>query len=139
STHPGVAAALRDCRRAFASVAVFSGIVNLLMLAGPLYMLQVYDRVLSSRSVPTLIALSIFLVGAYAFQGALDLIRSRVVVRSAALLDQRLALAVHAAVVRLAVGPRQAGDAQQPVRDLDQIRSFLTGAGPIAMVDFPWI
>jgi ATP-binding cassette, subfamily C, type I secretion system permease/ATPase len=55
---------LRDCRRAFASVAVFSGIVNLLMLAGPLYMLQVYDRVLNSRSVPMLIALSIFLVDA---------------------------------------------------------------------------
>ena len=53
---------------------------------------QIYDRVLSSRSVPTLIALSIFLVGAYAFQGMLDLIRSRVVVRSAAVLDQRLAL-----------------------------------------------
>jgi ATP-binding cassette, subfamily C, type I secretion system permease/ATPase len=51
STHPDVAAALRDCRRAFGSVALFSGIVNLLMLAGPLYMLQVYDRVLSSRSV----------------------------------------------------------------------------------------
>jgi ATP-binding cassette subfamily C protein PrsD len=64
STHPDVAAALRDCRRAFASVAVFSGIVNLLMLAGPLYMLQVYDRVLNSRSVPMLIALSIFLVDA---------------------------------------------------------------------------
>jgi ABC-type protease/lipase transport system fused ATPase/permease subunit len=45
STHPDVAAALRDCRRAFGSVALFSGVVNLLMLAGPLYMLQVYDRV----------------------------------------------------------------------------------------------
>src|ERR671935_2524711 len=96
STHPDVAAALRDCRRAFASVSLFSGVVNLLMLAGPLYMLQVYDRVLSSRSVPTLVALSIFLVGAYAFQGALDLIRSRVVVRAAAALDRRLALTVHA-------------------------------------------
>ena len=85
SAHPDVAAALRDCRRAFWSVALFSGIVNLLMLAGPLYMLQIYDRVLSSRSIPTLIALSVFLVGAYAFQGALDLIRSRVVVRAAAL------------------------------------------------------
>ena len=69
SAHPDVAAALRDCRRAFASVALFSGVVNLLMLAGPLYMLQIYDRVLASRSVPTLVALSIFLVGAYAFQG----------------------------------------------------------------------
>src|SRR5712671_4523272 len=136
SVHPDIAAALRECRRAFGSVALFSGVVNLLMLAGPLYMLQIYDRVLSSRSVPTLIALSIFLVGAYAFQGALDLIRSRVIVRAAAALDQRLALTVHAAVVRLAVGARQ-GDAQQPVRDLDQIRSFLTGAGRSRWWIFP--
>jgi ATP-binding cassette subfamily C protein len=139
SVHPDIAAALRECRRAFASVALFSGVVNLLMLAGPLYMLQVYDRVLSSRSVPTLIALSIFLVGAYAFQGALDLIRSRVVVRAAAVLDERLALAVHGAVIRLAVTSRHPGEGPQPVRDLDQIRTFLTGAGPIAIVDLPWI
>ena len=139
SVHPDVAAALRDCRRAFGSVALFSGVVNLLMLAGPLYMLQIYDRVLSSRSVPTLIALTVFLVGAYAFQGALDLIRARVVVRAAALLDQRLALAVHGAVIRLAIAIRHPGEGPQPVRDLDQIRTFLTGAGPIAIVDLPWV
>jgi PrtD family type I secretion system ABC transporter len=137
--HPDLSEALRDCRRAFASVALFSGVVNLLMLAGPLYMLQVYDRVLNSRSVPTLVALSLLLVGAYAFQGALDLIRSRAVVRSAALLDQRLALAVHGAVIRLAIALPQRGEAPQPVRDLDQIRAFLTGAGPIAIVDLPWV
>jgi PrtD family type I secretion system ABC transporter len=139
STHPDVAAAWRDCRRAFRSVALFSGVVNLLMLAGPLYMLQVYDRVLSSRSVPTLVALSVFLVGAYVFQGMLDLIRSRVVVRAAALLDQRLALSVHGAVIRLAVASRHPGEGPQPVRDLDQIRGFLTSAGPIAIVDLPWV
>jgi PrtD family type I secretion system ABC transporter len=139
SVHPDVAAALRDSRRAFGSVALFSGVVNLLMLAGPLYMLQIYDRVLSSRSVPTLIALTVFLVGAYAFQGALDLIRARVVVRAAALLDQRLALAVHGAVIRLAIAIRHPGEGPQPVRDLDQIRTFLTGAGPIAIVDLPWV
>src|SRR3954452_16228995 len=99
--HPDLAEALRECRRAFRSVALFSGGVNLLMLAGPLYMLQVYDRVMSSRSVPTLIALSVFLVGAYAFQALFDLVRSRVVVRAAALLDERLVASVHAAVVRL--------------------------------------
>jgi ATP-binding cassette, subfamily C, type I secretion system permease/ATPase len=139
AVHPDLAEALRDCRRAFASVALFSGVVNLLMLAGPLYMLQVYDRVLNSRSVPTLIALSLLLVSAYAFQGALDLIRSRVVVRSAALLDQRLALAVHGAVIRLAIALPQRAEGPQPVRDLDQIRAFLTGAGPIAIVDLPWV
>jgi ATP-binding cassette subfamily C protein len=137
--HPDLAAALRDCRRAFLSVAVFSGMVNLLMLAGPLYMLQIYDRVLTSRSVPTLVALSVFLVGAYAFQGALDFIRARVVGRSAALLDQHLALRVHDAVVRLSLQGRHSGDSQLPVRDLDQIRSFLTGSGPLAIVDLPWI
>jgi ATP-binding cassette, subfamily C, type I secretion system permease/ATPase len=139
SAHPDVAAALRSCRQAFAGVAVFSGVVNLLMLAGPLYMLQIYDRVLASRSIPTLVVLSIFLVGAYAFQGALDLIRSRIVVRAATLLDQRLGLIVHGAVVRLAVQSGQPAEALQPVRDLDQIRSFLTSAGPIAIVDLPWV
>ncbi len=89
--------------------------------------------------MPTLVALSVFLVGAYAFQGALDLIRSRVVVRAAALLDQHLALAVHGAVIRLAIASRHPGEGPQPVRDLDQIRAFLTGAGPIAIVDLPWI
>jgi ABC-type protease/lipase transport system fused ATPase/permease subunit len=118
SVHPDVAAALRECRRAFAGVALFSGLVNLLMLAGPLYMLQIYDRVLSSRSLPTLVALSLFLIGAYAFQGALDWIRSRVVVRVAALLDQRLALSVHGAVIRLAITSRHLGEEPQPVRDL---------------------
>ncbi|HEX2354551.1 MAG TPA: type I secretion system permease/ATPase, partial [Xanthobacteraceae bacterium] len=114
-------------------------VVNLLMLAGPLYMLQIYDRVLSSHSVPTLAALSVFLVGAYAFQGVLDVIRSRVVVRAATLLDRRLALTVHGVVIRIAVGTRHPGEGPQPVRDLDQIRGFLTSAGPTAIVDLPWM
>jgi ATP-binding cassette subfamily C protein len=139
SAQPDLAAALRECRQAFWSVGLFSGVVNVLMLAGPLYMLQIYDRVLTSRSVPTLIALSVFLVGAYAFQATLDLIRSRVVVRASAVLDQRLALTVHAAVIRLALGARPPNQAQQPVRDLDQIRAFLNSTGPLAIVDLPWI
>lgn len=139
ATHPAVAAALKDCRRAFWSVAVFSGGVNLLMLAGPLYMLQIYDRVLSSRSVPTLVALTVFLVGAYAFQGALDIVRTRIVVRAAALLDRHLGTSVHAAVVCIANQSRNAGAAHQPVRDLDQIRAFLTSPGPISIVDLPWV
>jgi PrtD family type I secretion system ABC transporter len=126
-----IAAALRDRRRAFTSVVLFSGIVNLLMLAGPLYMLQIYDRVLNSRSVPTLVMLSVVLIGAYAIQGMLDLIRTRVVVRAAAVFDQHLAIAVHGTAIRLG--------ATQPVRDLDQIRTFLTGNGPIAIVDLPWV
>ena len=137
--HPAVAAARRDCRRALWSVGLFSGVVNILMLAGPLYMLQIYDRVLASHSVPTLIALSVFLVGAYGFQAVLDLVRSRVVVRAAGLLDRHLGTIVHNAVITLALRSRQAGEANQPVRDLDQIRAFLTSPGPIAIVDLPWM
>ena len=86
-----LAAVVSDVKRSFRSVAVFSAAVNLLMLAGPLYMLQIYDRVLSSRSVPTLIALSALLLAAYVFQGTLDLIRARVVARVATALDLLIA------------------------------------------------
>jgi ATP-binding cassette subfamily C protein len=123
----------------FWSVALFSAVVNLLMLAGPLYMLQVYDRVLASHSVPTLIGLSVLLCGAFALQAAIDLIRSRVVNRSAGFLDEHLSAVVHRAIIRLSAGGRQTGEAHEPVRDLDQIRTFLTGQGPIAIVDLPWI
>jgi PrtD family type I secretion system ABC transporter len=139
AVHPAIAAAFRDCRRAFRSVALFSAVVNLLMLAGPLYMLQVYDRVLASHSVPTLIGLSVLLCGAFALQASLDLIRNRLVTRSAGFLDEHLSTVVHRAVIRLSASGRQTGEAHEPVRDLDQIRTFLTGQGPIAIVDLPWI
>src|SRR5215471_1146484 len=113
SVYPGLAAALRDCRRTFWSVAIFSGFVNILMLAGPTYMLQIYDRVLASRSVPTLIALTLCLIAVYALQFALDVIRSRILVRSAALLDRWLDTTVHNTVVRLALGSRFAGEGHQ--------------------------
>jgi ATP-binding cassette subfamily C protein len=109
------------------------------MLAGPLYMLQVYDRVLASHSVPTLVALSVLLCGAFALQAAMDLIRSRMITRSAGYLDEHLSAVVHSAVIRLPASARQAGEVHDPVRDLDQIRTFLTGQGPIAIVDLPWI
>jgi PrtD family type I secretion system ABC transporter len=139
AVHPAIAAAFRDCRRAFWSVALFSAMVNLLMLAGPLYMLQVYDRVLASHSIPTLIALSVLLCGAFALQGAMDLIRNRVITRSAGFLDEHLSAVVHKAIIRLSAAGRQSGEAHEPVRDLDQIRAFLTGQGPIAIVDLPWL
>ena len=137
--HSPVAAALKAASRAFVGVAVFSSAVNLLMLAGPLYMLQIYDRVLGSHSIPTLLALSAFLVAAYGFQAALDVVRGRIVVRSAALLDARLSQSVGEAVSRLAGRGRNAGEVHQPVRDLDQIRTFLTSPGPLAIVDLPWV
>ena len=133
-----IADALRQCWGVFWSVGIFSGAVNVLMFTGPLYMLQVYDRVLASRSVPTLVALTVILVGAFAFQGVFDIVRSRIIVSVSALFDKRISAMVHAAVIRIANQNRTAGAAHQPVRDLDQIRQFLTGTGPIAIVDLPW-
>src|SRR6202030_1420096 len=96
-----LAAALIACRQAFIAMGVFSGVTNLLMISGALFMLKVYDRVLPSRSVPTLIALMILVIGLYAAQGAIETIRSRILVRVGNSLDETMSMRVYDAVVRL--------------------------------------
>ena len=76
-----LSAALATCRGAFISTAVFSGMSNILMLTGSIFMLEVYDRVLPSHSIPTLVALTILATSLYAALGILDLIRGRILVR----------------------------------------------------------
>ncbi len=131
--------ALAECRRAFWSVALVSCATNLLMFAGPIYMLQVYDRVIPGRSVPTLVGLTLMLLAAFAFQGFLDAVRNRIVIRIGRLLDERLAGPIHSAVILLARQNRPPGESGQPLRDLDMIRAFLSGPGPAAIFDMPWI
>lgn len=130
---------LRSCRRIFWGMAAFSGVSNILMLTGSFFMLQVYDRVLPSRSIPTLIALLALAIVLYAFQGALDLIRSRISVRIGRHLDETLGLRVFDAVVQLPLKTRGDGDGLQPLRDLDQVRGFLSSGGPSALFDLPWM
>jgi len=131
--------ALRACRHAFIGVGVMSCIINLLYLTGSIFMLEVYDRVLPSRSVPTLIGLVILAAGLYAAQGVLDLIRGRILGRVGTALDEALNARVFDTVVRLplVVGGRNEG--LQPLRDLDNIRAFLGGMGPSAFFDLPWL
>ncbi len=131
--------ALAACWHAFIAIGLMSGLINMLYLTGSFYMLEVYDRVLPSRSVPTLIALSILALTLFAFQGVLDVIRSRVLVRIAASLDERLSARVYDIVVQLPLRSRMPGDGLAPLRDLDQIRSFLIGTGPLALFDLPWM
>jgi len=131
--------ALAACRRAFIAIAVFSGTSNLLMLTGALFMLEVYDRVLPSRSESTLVALLIMVTGLYAAQGMLDLIRSRILVRIGASLDEALNLRVYEAIVKLPLKIGNKGDGIQPSRDLDMVRGFLSGIGPVALFDLPWM
>ncbi len=118
---------------------VISCIVNILALTGSFYMLQVYDRVLSSRSIPTLIALSALTIALYIFQGGLEVVRSQVFVRLASRLDRKLAAKAHDAVMRLPLLGGSRAEALQPMRDVDTVRAFLAGAGPIAIFDMPWM
>src|SRR5438445_1036556 len=131
--------ALRACRNAFIGVGVMSCMINLLYLTGSIFMLEVYDRVLPSRSIPTLVGLVILAGGLYIAQGVLDLIRGRILIRIGTSLDEALNARVFDTVVRLPlmVGGRNEG--LQPLRDLDNVRAFLSGMGPGAFFDLPWL
>ena len=137
-TTPNAASqALASCRTAFLAVALFSALVNVLMLTGSIYMLQVYDRVLPSRSVPTLVALSIIVAVLYALLGMFDWLRQRILSRIGVTLDRRLS----APVIATMLGTQLRGQpgAMQLPRDLDSVRGFLSGLGPTTLFDLPWI
>lgn len=136
---PLVAAALRQTRKAFVTVAALSAVTNVLMLTGPLFMMQVYDRVLASRSVPTLIALSALAIGLYVFLGVLELIRSRILTRIGQRIEEQLGGPTFDAVMVLPLRMSKKEAISQPVRDLEQVRQFMSGPGPVAICDMPWL
>jgi ATP-binding cassette subfamily C protein PrsD len=138
-TDDPVTSGLRASAKRLAGVAVFSGAVNLLTLSGSIYMLQVYDRVIPSRNVGTLVALSLIILVAFALQGYLDAMRMRMLSRIGALFDAGLQEPIHLALATLPLKGARAIVTQQPLRDLDQIRAFLSGMGPTAFLDMPWI
>lgn len=121
------------------SVGVFSGVLNVLALTGAIYMLQVYDRVIPSRSIPTLIGLTVILVLMFAANGVLDVLRTRILSRIAIRLDESLRETLFNAVQLLSLRAGGETDGLQPVRDLDRLRGFLSGIGPTALFDLPWI
>jgi ATP-binding cassette subfamily C protein PrsD len=134
-----LAAALSACRGAFIGVGIMSGMVNVLYLTGSFFMLEIYDRVLPSRSIPTLVGIIVLAAVLYIAQGVLDMIRGRILVRIGASLDESLSGRVFETIARLPLKVGQRNDGLQPLRDLDSIRTFLSGLGPIAMFDLPWM
>src|SRR5687768_12046356 len=96
-----LAQALASCRGAFISTALMSGMSNILMLTGAIFMLEIYDRVLPSRSIPTLVALVILAAGLFLAQGLLDMIRGRILIRIGNRLDEQLSGRVYETIVRL--------------------------------------
>jgi ATP-binding cassette, subfamily C, bacterial PrsD len=131
--------AVRKVSPWFTVVALFSAAVNILMLTGSLYMLQIYDRVLASGSVPTLVMLSLFALAAYAAQGVLDAMRMRMLSRVGAEVERDLTPKVFDAVTAVAARGTSSAQALGPERDLESIRGFLSGLGPTALLDMPFM
>ena len=120
-------------------IGLISGVVNLLALTSPLFMLQIYDRVLASGSVPTLVGLAVLAAGLYAFQAGLDALRARVLLRIGERFDGAFSGRVYDAILKTPLLTRVNGDGLQPLRDLDSVRGFLGGNGPTAFFDLPWM
>ena len=134
-----VSRGLHASARKMIGIALFSGVINLLMLSGSLYMLQVYDRVIPSRNIATLVGLSLMVLFAYLMQGYFDALRTRMLCRVATLFDVGLQDSIHTALATLPLRGARPMVMQQPLRDLDQIRAFMSSMGPTAFLDMPWI
>jgi ATP-binding cassette subfamily C protein PrsD len=126
-------------RKAFFSMGLTSAVINLLALTGPMFMLQVYDRVLTGRSIPTLLGLALIAAVLFLFQGLLEFLRSMLLARIGVSLDERLSKSVFRSLVTPSARASTSGDGLQSVRDLDQVRGFMSGAGPTALFDLPWM
>ncbi len=131
--------ALLLCKGAFLTAAAFSLVINLLMLTPTIYMLQLYDRVLSSRSIETLIMLTIIVLVIFITQGALEWVRSQILVRVSTRLETLLNKRLFTIAYKKSLysGGQQAS--AQPLDDLTSLRQFLTGNGLFAFFDAPWL
>lgn len=130
--------AYKKYRTAFAATMVFSFFSNLLMFVGPIYMLQIYDRVLSSRNETTLVALTVIAVGLLLAYGLLEYTRTRLLVRAGLQFDEVLANPVFHRVVKQSV-LAPGGGAHVALSDIDKVREFMTGQGILAFFDAPWV
>lgn len=132
-----VAQALASFKKAFRTIGVFSAVINMLMLMPAIYMLQLYDSVLTSRNEMTLLMLTLIMLGAYIFMGALEYVRSFVLIRVGAQLDMKLNKRVYTAAFEQSL-KQGGGNAGQALKDLTNIRQFLTGNALFAFFDTPW-
>ena len=132
-------AALKACKGSFISVGIFSFFVNALMLVPTFYMLQVYGRVMTSGSIPTLVMLTIIMTLLVATMGALELVRSRIMVRVSTKLDVLLSRSVYRASFKRALDSGGMDASAQPLNDLTGLRQFMTGNGLFAFFDAPWL
>ena len=126
------------CRRALGPVSLFSLVINLLMLTGPLFMLQVYDRALPSGSVPTLVILFLLVSVLYIFFALLEGVRGRMFIRLGTRIDEILHRPLYRTTLDV-VAQNSPSVGSNPLRDLDGIRTYISGPGPAAFFDVPWV
>ena len=131
-------AARRESRILYWTVAIFSFFVNMLMLTGPLYMMNVYDRVLGSRSLETLIALSVLVTFLYGIMGLLDLVRGRIMGRIGARFQARMDERVFSATIRGASLGRAMRESQTGLRDLESVQRLISSPALMAAFDLPF-
>jgi ABC-type protease/lipase transport system fused ATPase/permease subunit len=137
SLPPEMQSAIAATRVAFMAVAGASTLINLLMLVGPIFMLQVYDRVLPSRSLSTLVGLLLIVLMLLFVQAAVDTMRSRLLSRMSDAFDEALREPVFNSVHHAAISGSNA-DGLQIMRDLDTVRGFISGTGLVAVCELPW-
>jgi PrtD family type I secretion system ABC transporter len=118
---------------------LMSGLINILALTGSFYMMQIYDRALTSGSIPTLVMLSLLAIGLYLFQGAFDVIRSQILVRVGSRLDKKIAPMAHRVAIDMPRFGFSTTEALERGRDVDTVRGFLGSQGPAALFDLPWM
>lgn len=136
-TRSELADVLFRLRRSFYALAAFSGVINVMMLTPAIYMLQVYDRALVSRNVTTLGMLTLLVVGLFLLMSALEMTRTRVLIRVGNCLDMDLNRRIFSAAFERNLS-RAGGNPAQALQDLAQVRQFLTGKGLFAFFDAPW-
>ena len=129
--------ALGEAKRTFYIIAAFSSMINMLLLVSPIYMLQMYDRVLSSGNRDTLIALTAIALFLLAMMALLDIVRQRLLVRVSQRLDDKLGNRVFDTLFRSNL--RRTRAASLPIRDFETIRQFVTSPGLLAFFDVPWM
>jgi PrtD family type I secretion system ABC transporter len=129
-------ALLGSMKQYFWGIGAFSFVINLLQLTAPLYMLQVYDRVLNSRNEMTLLMLTLLVVALFLVMAAIEFVRSRVLVRVGAAMEAKLNDRVFDSAFEATL--RRGGNARQALTDLTQLRQFMTGNGPFVFFDAPW-
>lgn len=132
-------ATIAPLKRIAVPIVAISSVYNVLLLAGSFFMLLVYDDVLPSRSVPSLVSLFLLVTVAYAFQAVLDVIRGRMMVHVGTLFMRRISDRVLDVLSRFELTNGPIPNGTQIVRDVDTVRGFLSGPGPLAVVDLPWI